>query len=431
MRPSLYQGDVMEFYHTISCCLLGICVIFGLCGCGNSSAKAKDKVHLVMAVTVLREIEPRYRAAIAQFEAAHPNIEVELLTVAGNYYDKVLLMIAGRNAPDLMWMGSGFVEFAERGALLDITDRVAKEVDTSKYPPLLLKWYRSNDKQYGIPFGIDTQFIVYNKQLFDEAGVPYPRDGWDYADFLDKAHKLTKDRDGDGRIDQYGFSGELDYATFGAEIITPDARRAVCNSPEMIAYLQTNLDLIHKEKVSLQGKGGGDATLDESTSLFHQRRVAMMLMFTWDLPYIRERYADMQWDLVTNPKVKQYGHWASSQAIVISSATKHPEEAWALAKTFFGEEHQRRMSDILLPTDQSLAARLAAENRSPNVHAVLMRATPYLHSLPRVPNSTELLQYFYDARDSVRFGRATPREAMMRAEKQINRAIQKHARLEQ
>ena len=71
-----------------------------------------------MVVTSLREILPHYESAIAKFEAEHPQIEVELLTVAGNYYDKVLLMIAGRNAPDLIWMGQGFVEFAERGALL-------------------------------------------------------------------------------------------------------------------------------------------------------------------------------------------------------------------------------------------------------------------------------------------------------------------------
>ena len=420
----------MGLSRTLWCCLLGWGAATVLCGCGDAGAKQKGKVRLVMATTVLREIEPRYKEAIARFEATHPHIEIEWLTVAGNYYDKVLLMIAGRNAPDLMWMGQGFVEFAERGALLDITDRVAKEVDTSKYPPLLLKWYRRNDRQYGVPFGIDTQFIIYNKQLFDEAGVPYPQDGWDYADFLDKARKLTKDRDGDRRIDQYGFSGELDFTTFGAEIISADAKQALCNNPAMIDYLQTNLDLIHKEKVSLQGKGGGDATLDESTSLFHQQRVAMMLMFTWDLPFIRQRFADMKWDLVTNPKVRQNGHWASSQAIVISSATKHPDEAWEFAKTFFGEEFQRSMSDLLLPTDQALAARLAAENRSPNVHAVLMRATPSMRSLPRVPNMTELLQFWYDARDSVRAGRATPKEAMVRAEKQINRAIQKHARRE-
>lgn len=399
-------------------------------GCDDGGARGEGRVRLVMVTPGMRDVKARYDAAVARFEKDHPDIDVELISISGNYYDKVLLMIAGRNAPDLMWMGQGFVEFAERGALMDITQRVARDVDTSKLPPLLLKWYQRNGKQYGVPFGIDTQFIIYNKELFDEAGLAYPRDGWDYADFLDKARRLTRDRDGDGRADQFGFSGELDFNTFGAEIISADAKQALCNSGAMFEYLRVNRDLIHKEKVSLPGKGGGDSTLDESLSLFRQKRAAMMLMFTWDLPFMRKRLADMKWGMVTNPKVRARGQWASSQAMVISADTKHPEESWALAQTFFGEEFQRAMSDMMLPTDQDLAAKLAAAEGEPKVLEVLAQGTPYLRSLPRVPNMTELLQFWYDARDSVRAGLSTPEEAMLRAEKQINRAIRKHARRE-
>ena len=33
--------------------------------------------------------------------------------------------------------------------------------------------------------------IYYNKDLFDKAGVPYPKDGWTWEDFQDTAVKLT------------------------------------------------------------------------------------------------------------------------------------------------------------------------------------------------------------------------------------------------
>lgn len=36
----------------------------------------------------------------------------------------------------------------------------------------------------GIPFGVYPSFIYYNRELFDEAGLPYPPHKWgaDYAD---------------------------------------------------------------------------------------------------------------------------------------------------------------------------------------------------------------------------------------------------------
>ncbi len=61
----------------------------------------------------------------------------------------------------------------------------------------VLGWYRMKGKQLGIPHGIDTEFIAYNKALLDEAGVSSPEDGWTLEEFVEKAKALTIDRDGD------------------------------------------------------------------------------------------------------------------------------------------------------------------------------------------------------------------------------------------
>jgi multiple sugar transport system substrate-binding protein len=372
--------------------------------------------------------EKIYQAAVDRFIAKRPDVEVELLPITGDYYHKVLVMIAGRNAPDLMWMGQGFAEFAQRGALLDVSQRIAMDVDTSRFVPQTLDWYRFRDKQFGIPFAIDTQFILYNCKQFDDAQIPRPNDDWDVAQFLTAARALTKDLDGDGKIDRYGFSGELDPATFGAEYIAPDGSKALCNAPPMIDYLQTNLDLIHKHKVAVTGKGGGDNTLDDVISLFRQEKVGMALMFTWDLPFLREKLADMDWDIVPNPKVRTRGHWGSSRAVVISSDTRHPEEAWQLCQEFFGEEFQRAMSHTIVPSDMRVAEQMIAANKEkPQNMRALLACARTAQVVPRLPGITELMQFWYDARDSVRDGRATPQEAMTRAEFEINRAIAKRA----
>ena len=46
----------------------------------------------------------------------NPDVLVELQGIPGSYYDKLLVMFAGRTAPDVMWMGKGMAQFASRGA---------------------------------------------------------------------------------------------------------------------------------------------------------------------------------------------------------------------------------------------------------------------------------------------------------------------------
>ena len=53
-------------------------------------------------------------------------------------------------------------------------------------------------KLYGLPSDFSTIALVYNKDMFDKYGVPYPDDTWDWDKFLWAAKKFTKDTDGDG-----------------------------------------------------------------------------------------------------------------------------------------------------------------------------------------------------------------------------------------
>ena len=46
--------------------------------------------------------------------------------------------------------------------------------------------------------------VYYNKDLFDAAGLPYPKDDWDWDEFLNVAQQLTQ-RDAQGKITQWGF----------------------------------------------------------------------------------------------------------------------------------------------------------------------------------------------------------------------------------
>ena len=59
-----------------------------------------------------------------------------------------------------------------------------------------------NGHYYSLPAKRITETILYNQQMFDEAGVPYPSKDWTYDEFLDTARKLTK---GEGNDKVYGW----------------------------------------------------------------------------------------------------------------------------------------------------------------------------------------------------------------------------------
>ena len=68
----------------------------------------------------------------------------------------------------------------------------------------VVKLYQKDDgKQLGIPKDLDSAAVWYNKDMFDEAGIPYPTADWTWDDFREIAKKLTK---ADGS--QYGLAME-------------------------------------------------------------------------------------------------------------------------------------------------------------------------------------------------------------------------------
>lgn len=406
---------------------LVFCGALLVAGCEDHLTSEPAVTRLVVTIVTDSRGCEIYDELFNRYEREHPNIRVEKIYVfSGNYYQKLLTMIAGNIAPDVMWMGEGFNEFAQRGAFLDVTSRIPS-IDTTDFLKPALQWYRLNDRQYGIPFGVDMRFIVYNRRLFRDAGVKLPESGWDFEAFLAAAKELTVRKE--GQVVQWGFYGSLDPASFGARFVSGDGTRADCENPETMQFLQTNLDLLNRYQVTPSLRDIPANAIQDPISIFQQGRVAMMPMNTWDLPGLRDRCAAMDWDIVENPKVAQRGSWASSQAYVISSQTRHPDEAWKLVQALTGPWFQKQMGYAMLPANLAVAREVIAENQSmPKRLDTLIAASDALYPSPRVAHLQELYALFTDAQQSVWIGRETPERAMAIAAKEMNNVIRRHRR---
>ncbi len=380
---------------------------------------------LTIAYTAGR-VEAIYDAAIEEFERRHPDLRVKKIPISGNYYQKVLVMIAGGVAPDVMWMGQSFSEFADRDVFLDISERVRKEkIDLSEYSPQVLSWYTFGDKLYSLPFGVDIQVMVFNLKLFREAGLPLPDDDWTFEEFLHAAQKLTL-RDENGRVIRFGFRGGLQPALFGAAIFDEDGR-VCCNTPEMIEALQTNYDLTTKYRVAPNSELDG-AQSQDIFGYFRQEKAAMMTMETYNFPDAMEIFADMDWKIGLAPKVKTQSQWASSAALCISKDTKYPDEAWELMKISREKAFQMAMSVRSLPARRQFALEAVRDNpKLPPNAGVLIRALDIMAPTPRVPHLMELTAVYNRFSNQVSAGLLTPAEAMRQAEEELNRRLARFA----
>ena len=105
--------------------------------------------------------------------------------------------------------GPLFPDYQSRDVLLDLKPFIDRDgYDLTQLADQGVADFTTAGGQYGLPRDLNVIALYYNKAMFDAAGVAYPDDTWDWAKLVDAAKKLTKDTDGDGTMDQWGFYTE-------------------------------------------------------------------------------------------------------------------------------------------------------------------------------------------------------------------------------
>jgi multiple sugar transport system substrate-binding protein len=216
----------------------------------------------------------------------------------------------------------------------------------SYFLPGLPEIYNIHGHQYGLPqltcYGCN---VVYNKNLFDAAGLPYPPmdyndKSWTIDKMLEYAQKMTKNP---GAPDaQYGclvvigqLMNSLAYL-FGGDSWVPEhytnfiAQKTNFNSPEVIAGHQWRQDLIYKQKVhpdpsALQGTS-------QFTTPFKTGKIAMVLDGGWqywtisDITDFKFGYAAIPYSAKTDKNTIYDDFW------IMGRWAKNKDGAWQVMR---------------------------------------------------------------------------------------------------
>lgn len=137
------------------------------------SSFAQDKVVLAMWHNH-PEWKDRVEAILAKFEAANPNIDVQLEEIAGpNYQTRVNTALAAGAAPDLFMLSPGpeTAAAAKAGYIVDLTDKL----DVSGLTQAATDASTIDGKVWSVPvLGSYTVGLYYHRQIFADNGLTPP-----------------------------------------------------------------------------------------------------------------------------------------------------------------------------------------------------------------------------------------------------------------
>jgi len=252
--------------------------------------------------------EATLREMIAIFEKKNPDIKIDARAVGyGEHFTQLATQIAANNAPDCYELNmENFLAFIVRdavqevGGLFEITG-----ADKSLYSEGVLNACSKDGKLYAIPMSYSTTVELYNKTLFDKAGIAYPTDDWTVEDELKAAQAIQAL----GLEDTYGMFQEIQYwefyktiRAFGGSMLSEDGKTFTLNSPENVEALQYMVDRVRVHKVmpsqeQLAGRGNVD--------LFIEGKLGMLRCGLWNFSSIAQRATGFDWDIAVEPGAKQ------------------------------------------------------------------------------------------------------------------------------
>ncbi len=293
---------------------------------------------------------------ITAFEAKYPGTKIKLEYIPEEYVQKIDTMFMGGNAPDVLYgHPHTFANWAEKGLLMDLTDKFNEESDfyfNEKFAQNVYDAFRWNGRYIATINGHDTYLLYYNLDLFDEAGISYPTDEWTWNDFMDAAKKLTKDVDG-GK--QYGFTVSAwppdlfpFIYSFGGDVFDDmnAPTKVVFNSPETVEGLRFIQDMVVTNQVApnyQQSELVGGS--------FDTGRVAMDITGCWS-PAFRKNITDFRWDMANLPLAPGKDRRTSAlfAGYAINASTKNFDLAYEYAKFYQDDEGQNILSKLGLIT---------------------------------------------------------------------------------
>lgn len=417
--------------RVLSLALAGAVAAAALTGCGGSSTDtaaegtkaetavaAGDKTTLKWSVWDISSTT-YYQPLIDEFEAAHPNVAVEMVDLGSTDYQTVLATELTGNGSDFDIVTvkdvPGYMTLVNKGVLEPLDNYIeASQVDLGQYKGLT-EQIRVDGSLYELPFRNDFWVLFYNKDVFDKAGAAYPTNNMTFDEYDKLARSVTVNTPGEEVYGAHYHTWRSAVQLFGIL----DGKHTILDGK--YEFLKPYYDMVIAEQED--GVCQDYAALKTSglhySGAFAQGNVGMMNMGTWFISTLIEKIKTGEYTDCTNWGIAKYPHaegveagstLATITSLAIPTSAPHKDLAWEFINFVSGAEGAKVLAATgtipAVMTDEVANLVSATEgfpkNDSTSVDA-LSTANLYLE-MPVHPKSSEIETALNEAHDGIMTG---------------------------
>ncbi len=281
--------------------------------------------------------------AIEKFEKAHPRVRIHYYSgiPKEDYSEWLARKILNGETPDVfMALSNDFDKLVSLEALANLDAWMSQDpdFDGEAFFQTALASGRRNGQQYALPYETVPTLMFVNKTLLNQEGFGVPDSDWDWEQLLRICKRITKDTDGDGRVDQFGVYNygwaEAAYSN-GGRLFDENGTQCYIHSEQVaqaVRYANELSDLNQGQKVMQEDFDGGHVAFMPLS--FAEYRTYKTY------PYKIKKYSAFQWDCITFPAGPQGDNISQVDSLLIgiSSHSHKKRLAWEFLKTLTYDE---------------------------------------------------------------------------------------------
>jgi multiple sugar transport system substrate-binding protein len=377
----------------------------------DRAARAQASTELRMAIWANEAERAAFEAALAKYQAQHPEVAIRLEVSGGGpqFYQQIDTRLAGGQAPDIFRAQYQQIgRYAEAGALVDLGDYV-EEGEVADFAASFLRAVTFEETLYALPHHTDTFALYYNQDILQKLGVEPPTSldqSWSWQRFIEIARQIKQTG-----AAPYAFamgwqnSNAYRWLPFlyqhGGQLLSDDLTRSQLATPpgiETIAWTQSWFT------EQLVPPSTAMKSSEQAQNLFANGTIGLYLGGDWQIPFLLKNMK-AAWGVTYMPRDVAMASDLGGNCLAVSRDSENPEVAADFIRFMTDKAN---MQDFVtqaqfLPVRQSLMAEpLPYPNRPEAMKVFIEQATTipaHLISTVTLPVSSRINAALVDQLD--------------------------------
>lgn len=386
---------------------------------GSTNSEGKTTVEF-WTISLQPNFTKFLNGLINQYESSHKNVTVKWTDLpADSIQQKLITSVAGGTAPDVVNLNTQMaLQLAGQNALVDLNKEATAD-QKSIYVDSIYSATKMGDSVYAFPWYVSPNILMYNKDLFQKAGLTKVPATFDEANEM---AKTMKEKTG-----AYLYVPDsLSRIMFAEDykMLSADKTKVAFNNDGMIQLLNkyktlTQAGYLPKEK-------WGD--WDNALKLFETGKLAIINDSGSSLKRIKEEAPDVYKKIaVEKPMGGKAGVYTAFMNLVVPVASKNHKEAIAFANYMTNDDNQLafcKQVSIFPSTKKAskdsyfTADTTTLEGKARDIAAT--NADRYIQKTLGLKKEQDVINDINKVYEATIMGNTDPKQAVTNAESQIN-----------